>query len=243
MRASYGESGGVLDKGAPRSPLVPHCPYCIRLELLLVEGGAKFETVKIDVGERQQWYVTAFPPTDQTPGVYWPDASSLTGETADIRKRFVTEDAGVAKAYEARSPVSEDEIKEVSDMQLFSAVAPQIVGSEKGKGMTKFMLSSAIGGDAAEKLLSREEDREAAIEEAKAASREAFKNTLAKIAGWLNEAEARGGFLGGEKPDLPTCLSSSAYGASRRPSNRGSPTCRTQREDLARMVTRCSSGT
>ena len=153
MRASYGESGGVLDKGAPRSPLVPHCPYCIRLELLLVEGGAKFETVKIDVGERQQWYVTAFPPTDQTPGVYWPDASSLTGETADIRKRFVTEDAGVAKANEARSPVSEDEIKEVSDMQLFSAVAPQIVGSEKGKGMTKFMLSSAIGGDAAEKLL------------------------------------------------------------------------------------------
>ena len=155
----------------------------------------------------------------------------------------MTEDAGVAKAYEARSPVSEDEIKEVSDMQLFSAVAPQIVGSEKGKGMTKFMLSSAIGGDAAEKLLSREEDREAAIEEAKAASREAFKNTLAKIAGWLNEAEARGGFLGGEKPNLPTCLSSSAYGASRRPSNRGSPTCRTQREDLARMVTRCSSGT
>jgi len=46
-RASYGV-GGVVDGASPLGPLVPVCPYCLRLGLLFAEAGVPFETYFID---------------------------------------------------------------------------------------------------------------------------------------------------------------------------------------------------
>ena len=217
-RASYGDKGGELDRGAPRSPLVPYCPYCLRLMLLLVEGGAEFETIKIDTTERQPWFVAAFPPTGGTPAILGTpggiEGKGWLGETDEIRARFVAAHAGVARANELRSPISEKAVHDLGEVLLLGSVAPRIVGTreESGVGLASFCLSHAIRDEkAAAGLLERIRTGEgaaytAAVQEATHACHASLHATLNELSTLLTAAEARGGFLGGDAPDPADCV-------------------------------------
>jgi glutathione S-transferase len=216
-RASYGEKGGVLDAGAPRSPLMPYCPYCLRLMLLLSEGGAEYETIKIDSGDKQEWYAKlglGFPAVWGRPG--GPDDTSWVGESQEIRARWVAAHKGVARANVLRSPVSEEEVHRMGDVLLFGGIVGRMVGTREAKatGMAKWMLCQTVGTDAAEALVKaiadapegESEEYVAAVAAARQASEARLLETLEKVAQLLSEAEGRGGFLGGATPDPADCV-------------------------------------
>ena len=70
-RASYG-TGDILDGDAPLGPIMPYCPYCHRLGLMLSESGVPFEPYMIDQSDKPPWFLEAYP-AGTTPSMQWPD--------------------------------------------------------------------------------------------------------------------------------------------------------------------------
>ena len=70
-RASYG-TGDILDGDAPLGPIMPYCPYCHRLGLMLSESGVPFEVYLIDQSDKPPWFLESFP-AGTTPSMQWPD--------------------------------------------------------------------------------------------------------------------------------------------------------------------------
>ena len=89
-RASYGgrnTAGALVDGDAPLGPIMPFCPYCARLSLLLIESGVEFEVFLIDAGDKPDWFTEAFEKAETpcmmgTPGGL--DNGEWMGESKDI---------------------------------------------------------------------------------------------------------------------------------------------------------------
>ena len=205
-RASYGDEGGsVLDAGSPRSALSQYCPYSTRLCLLLAEGGVDFVLIKIDLTDVQDWYKAAFLPGDApamygTPGGV--EGEGWVGGSKECRERAVAMHAGVARANEARSPVEEAYVASLGEALIFGGLAPRIAGSTapKGSKVFAFMLKKTLGVEVATALLERTDVKEA-MEEARSACRARLLAAIAEVSSLLVDCEARGGFLGGDRPD------------------------------------------
>jgi hypothetical protein len=58
-RASYG-SGDVLDGDSALGPVMPFCPYCMRLGLMMQEAGVPYDTYLIDSQDKPEWFLEAF---------------------------------------------------------------------------------------------------------------------------------------------------------------------------------------
>jgi hypothetical protein len=60
-RPSYG-SGDIVDADSALGPLMPFCPYCLRLGLWMREAGVEFETYLIDAKTSRNGSWRAIPP-------------------------------------------------------------------------------------------------------------------------------------------------------------------------------------
>ena len=58
-RASYG-SGDVLDGESAMGPIMPFCPFCMRLGLMMRESGLEFDTYLIDSRDKPEWFVSGW---------------------------------------------------------------------------------------------------------------------------------------------------------------------------------------
>ena len=85
-RASYG-LGDVVDGASPLGPLMPFCPYCLRLGLLLSEAGVPFQTYLIDAHDKAPWFLDAFP-AGTTPAMQGTPGGVVTGEWVVAPARY-----------------------------------------------------------------------------------------------------------------------------------------------------------
>ena len=89
-RPSYG-SGDILDAESAMGPVMPFCPYCLRLGMWMREAGLEFETYLIDSNDKPEWFLEGYP-AGTTPAILGtPGGVSQTewaGETKDIIERM-----------------------------------------------------------------------------------------------------------------------------------------------------------
>ena len=151
-RASYGEE---VDGGAPRSGLLPYCPYCIRLSLLLEEAGHPHEAVRIDLNGKQAWYVAAYAPAE-VPAMqglpYGPDATTWFGGTPEIKRALAANHAGVAEVLGREGVLSEDDAMVFAECLIYGSFALNVAGTKAGAGFLKFCAGKLLAESSVQEL-------------------------------------------------------------------------------------------
>jgi len=125
-RASYG-SGDALDGSSQLGPIMPFCPYCHRLGLLLAESGIAFETYLIDMRDKPAWFLEQFPagttPAMQgTPGGL-PDSDQWMGEFDEILARAKQQSEAFAKVANDHGPYKTEYIGTLGSRVAMSQIA------------------------------------------------------------------------------------------------------------------------
>ena len=125
-RASYG-SGDALDGSSQLGPIMPFCPYCHRLGLLLAESGIAFETYLIDMRDKPAWFLEQFPagttPAMQgTPGGL-PDSDQWMGEFDEILARAKQQSEAFAKVANDHGPYKTEYIGTLGSRIAMSQIA------------------------------------------------------------------------------------------------------------------------
>ena len=197
VRNSYG-SGEGSDGDAPLGPVMPFCPYCARLGIMMREAGLDFETVLIDSYDKPKWFLEALP-AGQTPAILGPPGGDDSGswvEGTDNILANLRKDPTFAAWFDRPCVVPEAEIKAKISKAAFACIAAFIAESKTGLGVMKFM-SGAGGFD-----LPEDEDGKDRRERCNAIVKEGVLE-LESIIGGLE-----GDFLGGDEPgsaDVTLC--------------------------------------
>ena len=197
IRNSYG-SGEGCDGDAPLGPVMPFCPYCMRLGIMMHEAGLEFETVLIDSKEKPEWFLEAFP-AGTTPAILGAPGGEDSGkwvEGTDNILANLRKDPKFAAWYDRPCVLSDDEIKPKILKAAFANVVAFIAESKTGFGMMKFM--SGMGGFD----LPEDEDGKDRRERCNAIVKEGTLELESIIAGLEND------FLGGDEPgsaDVTLC--------------------------------------
>ena len=213
-RASYGERGG-LDNGAPRSPLVPYCPYSSRIGLLLAEGGVDWELVRIDyVKGARGWYKRAYAPADApamqgTPGGDRDDLDAWVGGSAVCKANAILADGDVARRAVVKSKTSEDAVAKMAEPLIFGGLAPRMLGTRepRGRKILAFMLKKTLGEEEVKTMALTDDDGakpDVNADDVREACRTAVRKAISRCVTVLVACEARGdgGFLApGSDPD------------------------------------------
>ena len=144
-RASYGK-GDVLDGDAALSPVMPFCPYCLRLGVMMSEAGLEFETILIDANDKPDWFLEACP-SGTTPAMLGTPGGVDTGEWAggfdDCLARLKEDEK--FQAWHDRSASFSDELDvgPLAGKAAFAGILAMICRTklDSGKGLVK-----GIGG-------------------------------------------------------------------------------------------------
>ena len=193
-RASYG-TGDVLDGAFPLGPLMPYCPYCHRLGLMMAEAGVAFETYLIDSRDKPSWFLEAFP-AGTTPAMQGSpggvDSGEWVGGFDDILARAREQSPRFAQVAHDNGVFKTADIGELCTKLAMSQFAGALAGTERetGKGLLGGIMG--MGGIETVEGESGTDTRKRLI----ATAMECF----AKLEGMI--ASLDGGFVGGDKPSL-----------------------------------------
>lgn len=129
-RPSYG-SGDFLDADSPMGPLMPFCPYCLRLGMWMREAGLEFETYLIDSNDKPEWFLEGHP-AGTTPAILGtPGGTSQTewaGETKDIIARL-KEQSAAFRAWSDKPAMDAEKFELDKVSALFEATSFACIGS------------------------------------------------------------------------------------------------------------------
>ena len=129
-RPSYG-SGDFLDADSPMGPLMPFCPYCLRLGMWMREAGLEFETYLIDSNDKPEWFLQGHP-AGTTPAILGtPGGTSQTewaGETKDIIARL-KEQSAAFRAWSDKPAMDAEKFELDKVSALFEATSFACIGS------------------------------------------------------------------------------------------------------------------
>ena len=166
-RASYGgrnTAGALVDGDAPLGPIMPFCPYCARLSLLLIESGVEFEVFLIDAGDKPDWFTEAFEKAETpcmmgTPGGL--DNGEWMGESKDIIERACEQNEKFKAICDREGPVTVEQINDNANAVAFGMILGYIAttNEEAGKGLAQGLHKQAgldvIEGETGEALRER----------------------------------------------------------------------------------------
>ena len=194
-RASYG-AGAVVDGESPLGPLVPFCPYCMRLGLILAEARVPFETYMIDSTNKASWFLEAFP-AGTTPAIQGTPGGTSTGEWVGefetILKNASDQNPQVAAVARVRNTaLTVERVQALGGAMSYGLWLTLVAEStcESASGFIAFTRGGAgleeVSGESGASL------RDRAIEGALSALREA-ESAVSSCAG---------PFLAGDAPDL-----------------------------------------
>ena len=207
-RLSYGEA--EIDAGAPPGPLTPMCPYCKRLGLLLGEAEVEFELVQIDLtdGRKPKWFTDAYAPGEVPavqglPGFGAP--GTWQGGFEDCVQAFARVYPRVGAVLDRPCPVTPEAMLQLAEGVIYTGAALLAVGTRlpPGRGALQFMATSGFydAPEAAGRVVEdSDSDEPARLHRARVACKERAMGQLHEICKRLEDGEARGGFLGGERP-------------------------------------------
>ena len=129
-RPSYG-SGDIVDADSALGPLMPFCPYCLRLGLWMREAGVEFETYLIDAKDKPEWFLEGYP-AGTTPAILGtPGGVSQTewaGETSDCIARM-KEQSDAIRAWSDKPAADAEKFTVDKVSALFEATGFACVGS------------------------------------------------------------------------------------------------------------------
>ena len=129
-RPSYG-SGDFLDADSPMGPLMPLCPFCLRLGMWMREAGLEFETYLIDSKDKPEWFLQGHP-AGTTPAILGtPGGTSQTewaGETKDIIARL-KEQSAAFRAWSDKPAMDAEKFELDKVSALFEAMGFGCLGS------------------------------------------------------------------------------------------------------------------
>jgi glutathione S-transferase len=140
-RASYGGAAGVVDGDSPLGPLMPYCPHCMRIGLLMAEAGVPFETYMIDGQDKPAWFLDAFPAgtTPAMQGVPGGLAGSdeWVGDFDVIMSRAKEQSPRFAAVASERGPLTTKQAADLVTRTAYAQFAGVMVGTQldSGKGM------------------------------------------------------------------------------------------------------------
>jgi glutathione S-transferase len=144
-RASYG-TGDVIDGRSPLGPLVPFCPYCHRIGLLLAEAGVPFETYMIDSRDKAPWFLEAFP-AGTTPAMQGSPGGVDTGDWVggfdEILARAKEQSPKFARVANDDGAIKTAEVSAVCGRLALSQFAGVFAGTENDNG--KGLLGGLMG--------------------------------------------------------------------------------------------------
>ena len=142
-RASYGgrnTAGELVDGDAALGPIMPFCPYCARISLLLIESGVEFEVFLIDAGDKPDWFINAYdkaetPAMMGSPGGL--DDGQWTGESKDIIARACEQNEKFKELCEREGPITVEQIEKYANAVAFGMILGYIAPTEEeaGKGL------------------------------------------------------------------------------------------------------------
>ena len=142
-RASYGgrnTAGELVDGDAALGPIMPFCPYCLRISLLLIESGVEFETFLIDAGDKPDWFINAYekaetPAMMGSPGGL--DDGQWVGESKDIIARACEQNEKFKELCEREGPITVEQIEKYANAVAFGMILGYIAPTEEesGKGL------------------------------------------------------------------------------------------------------------
>ena len=213
-RLSYAEE--LFDAGAPPGPLVPFCPYCKRLGLLLGEAGVEYELLQIDLtpGKKPAWFERAYKPAE-VPAVqglagFGDGDEAWAGGYAEAAEHWARVDPRVALVLARASPLTPQEAMAAGEAMIFGGVALLMLGTrtEMGRGTLQFLLSKLFGeGDEpaaqVQEVLQGSGGGDAAAQaQARAECIAKCRERAGEMKRVMEQAVASGGFLGGSEPSL-----------------------------------------
>ena len=129
-RPSYG-SGDFLDADSPMGPLMPFCPYCLRLGMWMREAGLEFETYLIDSNDKPEWFLEGHPAATTPAILGTPGGTSQTewaGETKDIIARL-KEQSAAFRAWSDKPAMDAEKFELDKVSALFEATSFACIGS------------------------------------------------------------------------------------------------------------------
>ena len=142
-RASYGgrnTAGELVDGDAALGPIMPFCPYCARISLLLIESGVEFEVFLIDAGDKPDWFINAYdkaetPAMMGSPGGL--DDGQWVGESKDIIARACEQNEKFKELCEREGPITVEQIEKYANAVAFGMILGYIAPTEEeaGKGL------------------------------------------------------------------------------------------------------------
>ena len=142
-RASYGgrnTAGELVDGDAALGPIMPFCPYCARISLLLIESGVEFEAFLIDAGDKPDWFINAYdkaetPAMMGSPGGL--DDGQWVGESKDIIARACEQNEKFKELCEREGPITVEQIEKYANAVAFGMILGYIAPTEEeaGKGL------------------------------------------------------------------------------------------------------------
>ena len=142
-RASYGgrnTAGELVDGDAALGPIMPFCPYCARISLLLIESGVEFQAFLIDAGDKPDWFINAYdkaetPAMMGSPGGL--DDGQWVGESKDIIARACEQNEKFKELCEREGPITVEQIEKYANEVAFGMILGYIAPTEEesGKGL------------------------------------------------------------------------------------------------------------
>ena len=195
-RASYG-TGAVVDGDRPLGAIMPYCPYCARLSLLMLESGMDFVPILIDGGDKPEWFTDAFEAATTPAFLGQPGGvgDEWTGEFDVLLGNLkASGDANLLAMCEP-GPVSLETISKHAGVVAFGSALSLIAGTEldAGKGLMKG-LGGMAGGLFQEEGETVDAFRDRMVQ--------AARDSLAEIEKIFSELAASGKpFFGGDKPN------------------------------------------